>query len=81
MKDKNTKAIGLSKTPIIDVDEKFTLSGITLDSRMSKIKEEFSSMTNMLKILVSRANTGNTDTHPNTTQEAVGTVVSPVRGV
>jgi len=81
VKDKNTKAIGLSKTPIIDVDEKSTLSGITLDSRMSKMEEEFSSMTNMLKILVGRANTGNTDTHPNTTQEAGGTLVSPARGV
>ena len=52
-----------------------------LHSYMSKMDEEFSSMTNMLKIIVDRANTGNTDTHPTTTQEAGGTVVSPARGV
>ena len=81
VKNKNTEAIGLSKTPITDVDDKFILSGIMLDSRMSKMEEEFSNMTNMLKILVGRANTGNTDTQPITTQEAGGTVVSPARGV
>ena len=45
------------------------------------MEEEFSSMTNMLKILVGQANTGNMDTHPTTTQEAGGTVVLPTKGV
>ena len=81
VKNKTIKVIGFSKAPVIDVDEKSTISGITLDSCMSKMEEEYSSMTNMLKTLVSQANTGNTNTHPTTTQEAGGTVVSPVRGV
>lgn len=37
---------------------------------MSKMEQEFSSMSDMLRILVGRMNTGNTDTHPTTTQEA-----------
>lgn len=61
-KDTTTKAIGLYNTPIIDVDEKSTLPGITLDSRMSKMGQEFFSMSDMLRILVGIANTGNTVT-------------------
>ena len=80
VKDKNTETQGLSKIPIMDSDEKSTLSGITLDSRMSKMEEECFNMTNMLKILVSRANTGNTDNQPNTTRKAGGTLVSPAIG-
>ena len=81
VKDKNTEAKRLSKTPNMDVDEISTLSGITLDSRMSKMEEVFSNMTNMLKILVGRANTINMDTHPNITQNVRDTVVSHACGV
>ena len=81
VKDTTSKSIELSKTKIMYDDERSILSGITLDSRMSKMEEEFMSMTNMLKILVGWANTGNTDTHPITTQEVGDTVVLPAHGV
>ena len=80
VKEKTTKTTGLSKTHDVDADDKSTLSGITLDSRMSKMEVEFSSMSDMLKILVGRSNTGIAGTHPNTNQDAGGTVVSPARG-
>ena len=51
-KDTTTKAIGLSRTQIIDDVERSILSGITLDSCMSKMEDKFTSMTNMLPILV-----------------------------
>ena len=81
VKDKLMKAIGLSRIPITDADERHTLSGVTLDSRMSKMEEEFSSMLDMLKTLAGRMKTGNTDTHPNISQEEGDTVVSPAPGV
>ena len=81
VKDTTPKTAGLTNTQVIDVDEKSALSGITLDSRISVMEQEFSSMSDMLRILVSRANNGSTDTHPTTTQEAGGTTVSPARGV
>ena len=80
VKEKNTKTVGLSKTHDVDIDDKSILSGITLDSRMSKMEVEFSSMSDMLKILVGRSNTGITETHPNTNQDAEGIIVSPARG-
>ena len=66
VKEKAKKAAGLSKTHDVDTDDKSILSGITLDSRMSKMEVEFSSMSDMLKILVGRSNTGIAGTHPNT---------------
>ena len=81
MKEKTKKTAGLSKTHDVSIDDKSTLSGITLDSRMSKMEEEFSSMADMLKILVGRSNTGIAGTHPNTNQDAGDTVVSPARGL
>ena len=81
VKDTTHRTEGLTNTQVIDVDEKSALSGITLDSRISVMEQEFSSMSDMLRILVSRANNGSTDTHPTTTQEAGGTMVSPARGV
>ena len=81
VKDTTPRTAGLTNTQVIDVDEKSALSGITLDSRISVMEQEFSSMSDMLRILVSRANNGSTDTHPTTTQEAGGTVVSPAKGV
>ena len=81
VKDTTPRTAGLTNTQVIDVDEKSALSGITLDSRISVMEQEFSSMSDMLRILVSRANNGSTDTHPTTTQEAGGTDVSPAHGV
>ena len=80
VKEKTTKTGGLPKTHDVDIDEKFILSGITLDSRMSKIEVELSGMSDMLKILVGQSNTGIAGTHPNTNQDAGGTIVSPARG-
>jgi len=80
VKEKTAKTTRLSKNHGVDADDKSTLSGITLDSRMSKMEVEFSSMSDMLKILVGRSNTGIAGTHPNTNQDAGGTVVSPARG-
>lgn len=80
VKEKTTKTAGLSKTQDVDTDDKSILSGITLDSRMSKMEVEFSGMSDMLKILVGRSNTGIAGTHPNTNQEAGSTLVSPARG-
>ena len=81
VKEKPTKTAGLLKTQDADTDDKSILSGITLDSRMSKMEVEFSSMSDMLKILVGRSNTGIAGTHPNTNQDAGGTVVSPAKGL
>ena len=80
VKEKIKRTAGLSKTHEVNLDDKSVLSGITLDSRMSKMEVEFSGMSDMLKILVGRSNTGIAGTHPNTNQEAGGTVVSPARG-
>ena len=80
VKEKTAKTTRLSKNHGVDADDKSTLSGITLDSRMSKMEVEFSSMSDMLKILVGRSNTVIAGTHPNTNQDAGGTVVSPARG-
>mmetsp|Transcript_11877 Transcript_11877/g.17373 ORF Transcript_11877/g.17373 Transcript_11877/m.17373 type:complete len:155 (+) Transcript_11877:999-1463(+) len=79
--DITPKTAGLTNTQVIDVEEKSALSGITLDSRISVMEQEFSSISDMLRILISRANNGSTDTHPTTTQEAGGTDASPVHGV
>lgn len=65
---------------MIDVDDKLILSRITLDSRMSKMEEEFSSISHMLKILVGRSNIGNHDTYLTASQNTGGTLVSPARG-
>ena len=81
VKEKIKRTAGLSKTHDVNIDDKSILSGITLDSRMSKMEEEFSSMADMLKILVGRSNTGIAGTHPNTNQDAGGTVVSPAKGL
>ena len=82
VKDKTLKAIGLSRIPPSDADEKSTISGITLDIRMSKMEEELSSMSDMLKILVCRTNTGNRETHTNISQqEAEDTSIPPEIGV
>ena len=80
VKEKPTKTAGFLKTQDADTDDKSILSGITLDSRMSKMEVEFSGMSDMLKILVGRSNTGIAGTHPNTNQEAGSTLVSPARG-
>ena len=80
VKDKTTRTIGLTRTQEVDADDKSILSRITLDSRMSKMETEFSSMSDMLKILVGRSNTGMTETHPNTIQDAGDTIVSPAKG-
>ena len=81
VKEKPTKTAGFLKTQDADTDDKSILSGITLDSRMSKMEVEFSGMSDMLKILVGRSNTGIAGTHPNTNQDAGGTVVSPAKGL
>ena len=52
VKDRTTRTIGLSRSQDVNTDNKSILSGITLDSRMSKMESEFSSMADMLKILV-----------------------------
>ena len=80
VKDTTTRTIGLTRTQEDDADDKSILSRITLDSRMSKMETEFSSMSDMLKILVDRSNTGMTETHPNTIQDAGDTTVSPAKG-
>ena len=81
VKDTTPRTSGLTNTQVIDVDEKSALLGITLDSLISVMEKELSSMSDMLRILVSRVNNGSTDTHPTTTQEAGSTMVSPARGV
>ena len=80
VKDRTTRTIGLTRSQEVDADDKSILSGITLDSRMSKMESEFSSMADMLKILVGRSNTGTTETHPSTIPGAGDTLVSPATG-
>ena len=57
-------------------------TGIKLESRMSKMEEYLSRMSDILKILVRKTNTGNTEIHTKTSQEeAEGTSVTPATGV
>ena len=75
VKDETPKEARLSRISSLDADIKSTILGITIDSRISKMEEEFSSMLDMLNILVGKTNTGNTETHPNISQQEGGGVL------